>query len=91
MNASVCAEPPDFSVLIDYWINELPPSLEERIEEHLLGCATCSASMGDLVALIGAVRNWGTGADYFESFLAALVLWRHVKGYDPRRLAGGRA
>ena len=54
MNAPVCAEPLDFSVLIDYWLNELPRSQEERVEEHILGCATCSASMGDLVALMGA-------------------------------------
>jgi putative zinc finger protein len=48
VNPSVCAEPLDLLVLIDYWLNELPPSQEERIEEHLLGCAVCSESIDDL-------------------------------------------
>jgi hypothetical protein len=26
-----------------------------------------------------------SGTDYFGSFLAALELWKYVKGYDPRR------
>ena len=29
------------------------------------------------------VKQWG-GIDYFGSFLAALELWKYVKGYDPR-------
>jgi hypothetical protein len=29
------------------------------------------------------VRQWG-GCDFFNSFLAALELWKYVKGYDPR-------
>jgi hypothetical protein len=29
------------------------------------------------------VKHW-TGVDYFGSFLAALELWKYVKGYDPR-------
>jgi hypothetical protein len=28
------------------------------------------------------VRQW-TDVDYFGSFLAALALWKYVKGYDP--------
>jgi len=55
----VCAEPLDLLVLIDYWLNELPPSQEERVEEHLLGCAVCSESIDDFAALIGAVRSVG--------------------------------
>src|SRR3954470_17419814 len=30
------------------------------------------------------VKHW-SGMDYFGSFLAALELWKYVKGYDPRR------
>jgi hypothetical protein len=30
------------------------------------------------------VKHWH-GADYFGSFVAALELWKYVKGYDPRR------
>jgi hypothetical protein len=29
------------------------------------------------------VKQWD-GVDYFGSFLAALELWKYVKGYDPR-------
>jgi hypothetical protein len=29
------------------------------------------------------VKQW-SGVDYFGSFLAALELWKYVKGYDPR-------
>jgi len=57
VSASACAEPLDLSVLIDYWLGDLAPDEEERVEEHLLGCAACSEQMGDLVALTGGVRS----------------------------------
>ncbi len=56
MSASACAEPLDLSVLIDYWLGDLAPDEEARVEEHLLGCAACSERTGDLVALTGGVR-----------------------------------
>jgi hypothetical protein len=31
------------------------------------------------------VKQW-QGVDYFGSFLAAVELWKYVKGYDPRRV-----
>jgi hypothetical protein len=57
VSASACAEPLDFSVLIDYWLGDRAPHEEERVEEHLLGCAACSERMSDLVALTGSVRS----------------------------------
>ena len=57
MSVSACAEPLDLSVLIDYWLGDLAPDAEERVEEHLLGCAACSERMGDLVALTAGVRR----------------------------------
>lgn len=57
MSASACAEPLDLPVLLDYWLGDLAPAEEERVEEHLLGCAACSERMGDLVALTDGVRS----------------------------------
>lgn len=57
MSASACAEPLDLSVLIDYWLGDLAQDGEERAEEHLLGCAACGESLGELVDLIGGVRG----------------------------------
>lgn len=57
MSAAACVEPLDLSVLIDYWLGDLAPNEEERVEEHLLGCAACSARMGELVTLTGGVRS----------------------------------
>ena len=43
------------------------------------------------------VKHWparnGISFDYYESFVAALELWKYVKGYDPSQLgeAGGEA
>ncbi|HSF06281.1 MAG TPA: zf-HC2 domain-containing protein [Methylomirabilota bacterium] len=56
MSAVVCAEPLDLPGLIAYWLDDLAPDEEERIEEHLLGCPVCSARMGDVVALGAGVR-----------------------------------
>lgn len=60
MSALACAAPLDLPVLIDYWLGDLAPDAEERVEEHLLGCAVCSAGMGELVALTGGVRSLAT-------------------------------
>ena len=57
MSASACADPLDFSVLIDHWLGDLAPAEEERVEEHLLGCPACSQRLGDLVALTDGVRR----------------------------------
>ncbi len=57
MSAPTCAAPLDLSVLSDYWLGDLLPDEEGRAEEHLLGCAACSARLGDLVALTGGVRR----------------------------------
>ena len=57
MSAAACAEPLDLPVLLDYWLGELAPAADERVEEHLLACSTCGERMGDLVALAGGVRR----------------------------------
>jgi hypothetical protein len=57
VSAPPCAEPLDLAALIDYWLGDLGPDEEARVEEHLLGCAACSQRMADLVALAGGVRR----------------------------------
>ena len=52
-----CAAPIGLARLLDYWLDELPADATEGIDEHLLGCAACSAELGELVALGGAVRE----------------------------------
>ena len=51
MSVPNCIAPIPFAALVDYWFGELPQNEEERIEEHLLGCALCSERLGDLVRL----------------------------------------
>jgi hypothetical protein len=38
---SVCSTPLSFGVLVDYWLDELPPATEAATEEHLLQCSDC--------------------------------------------------
>lgn len=57
MSASACVEPLGFAVLIDYWLGDLAPNQEERVEEHFLGCGACSDRIGDLVTLTRGVRS----------------------------------
>jgi len=52
----------DFSGLVDYWLAELAPADEERVEEHLLGCPACSErlwSLADLAEGIGTLARRG--------------------------------
>ncbi len=62
MNTSSCTSPLDFFALVDYWLAELAPADEERVEEHLLGCATCSErlwGLADLAEGIGTLVRKG--------------------------------
>jgi hypothetical protein len=57
VSAPACAQPLDLSVLIDCWLGDLAPDEEERVEEHLLGCAACSDRLRDLVTMTSGVRS----------------------------------
>jgi anti-sigma factor RsiW len=46
----------EFATLVDYWFGELPEKDEAAFEEHLFGCAECSAKLEGLAALGAAVR-----------------------------------
>jgi hypothetical protein len=66
MSASICSTPVSFAALADYWLGELAANEEERVEEHLLGCAVCSRQLDSLVTLgagiRAAFRNGAVGA-----------------------------
>jgi hypothetical protein len=42
--------------LLAYWLGELEPAEERRLDEHLFACAACTNRLGALVALGGAIR-----------------------------------
>jgi anti-sigma factor RsiW len=53
----------EFATLVDYWFGELPEKEEAAFEEHLFGCAECTAKLEGLAALGAAVRAaWREGA-----------------------------
>jgi len=52
----------EFATLVDYWFGELPEKEEAAFEEHLFGCAECTAKLEGLAALGAAVRAaYGAG------------------------------
>ncbi len=57
MSVPSCIAPIPFTALVDYWFGELQQNDEERIEEHLLGCAQCSERLDDLVKLGAGISS----------------------------------
>jgi hypothetical protein len=53
----MCNQPIDFERLTAYWLGELAGAEEEKLEEHLLGCAHCAGRLEWLVALSAGVRD----------------------------------
>jgi anti-sigma factor RsiW len=56
VSTGACAAPLDFAALLAYWLGELPPTEEEPLEEHLLGCAHCAGRLEELAALASGIR-----------------------------------
>jgi len=50
-----CATPVSSEELVRYWARDLPSDEVDRLDEHLLGCATCSAESARVAALVGAL------------------------------------
>ena len=57
MTAETCARPIAPQSLIAYWLGELGPDDESRVEEHLLACSRCSAELQSFADLAGAIRS----------------------------------
>jgi anti-sigma factor RsiW len=43
--------------LVAYWLGELEPVQEQRLDEHLFACAACTERLRKLVALGGEIRG----------------------------------
>ncbi len=56
MTTAACRSPLEWPMLIAYWLGELDPDTESRIEQHYLGCAECSRRVEELNALAEGVR-----------------------------------
>ncbi|HVB98309.1 MAG TPA: hypothetical protein VNJ12_03110 [Candidatus Dormibacteraeota bacterium] len=52
-----CARPIDAAVLADDWLGRLPDSEEKAVEEHLLACDLCGASLREVIALTEGIRG----------------------------------
>ena len=51
-----CGSPIDFDRLVAWWLGEWPEPDQAALEEHLFGCAHCSARLEILAALDSGVR-----------------------------------
>jgi hypothetical protein len=52
-----CVNPISWDELVAYWSRDLPPAAVDRIDEHLMGCESCSAESSRVFALVDAVRE----------------------------------
>jgi Putative zinc-finger len=57
MSAAACASPLRPEALLDYLLGELAADAEERLEDHLFGCASCAAEAERLAGLASALRQ----------------------------------
>ncbi len=52
-----CSGPISWADLVSYWADDLAPAQSESIEEHLMGCESCSAESARVSAVAEAVRG----------------------------------
>ena len=53
----ICSTPITWQELVLYWAGDLAPLEQEHIEEHVMGCARCSAESARVAAVTEAVRT----------------------------------
>jgi len=51
-----CSNPIAWATLVDYWAGELDDDATAALEEHLFGCADCTAASARVAAVTEAVR-----------------------------------
>ncbi len=56
MNRSICLSLLEPELLVQYWLGELDESREVLFEEHLFGCAYCTAHLQALVGIADGIR-----------------------------------
>jgi glycine/D-amino acid oxidase-like deaminating enzyme len=54
---TACATPLPLSALVDYWLDELPPTAETAADEHLIQCTDCSQRLGWLAEVDAGTRE----------------------------------
>jgi hypothetical protein len=52
-----CSNPISSDDLVAYWSRDLPAAEIDRVDEHLMGCETCSAESARIFAVVDAVRE----------------------------------
>jgi hypothetical protein len=84
VSAATCTAPAPVTTLIGYWLGELEGAREAELEEHLFGCETCSARLGQVVklgdAISGLTRVGGVHAVLTAGFIRRL----HASGLRVR-------
>lgn len=85
-----CALPLDWDSLLAYWLGEFDADSASRIEEHYLGCATCSLRLEQLAILARGVRtvagSSGVNMVVTEPFVRRLAeQGRHIREYHVPR------
>jgi hypothetical protein len=53
---ATCGERVTWADLVDYWAGDLAPERQNAIDEHLMGCAICTAESARVAAITEAVR-----------------------------------
>jgi hypothetical protein len=71
----------EFATLVDYWFGELPEKEAAAFEEHLFGCAECTAKLEALAALGAAVR-----AAYRDGDVRAVISHALLEAMKKERL-----
>jgi anti-sigma factor RsiW len=51
-----CSSPVSWEDLVAYWAGDLAPVDEDRVDEHLMGCGSCSAESARVSAVAEALR-----------------------------------
>ena len=57
MSDATCTAPTPVTALIAYWLGELEDAREAGLEEHLFGCETCSARLGQIAQVGEAIKR----------------------------------
>ncbi len=53
---SGCTSPVGWEALVEYWAGDLPAADEAALEEHVMGCAACSAESARVAAITESFR-----------------------------------
>ena len=75
-----CENPISFEPLVAYWLGEVSGKDQESLEEHVFGCATCTARLEGLVALASGVRDAVKDGKVSMAVSASFVDWMKQAG-----------